>query len=184
MIGVIGSGSDPYSTLSGPLGRWLAGKGFDLINGGGPGVMEATAKAFTEVEGRKGCVIGVIPAAHACQTAPERSRYQSPEGYPNPHTDLTIRTHLPLSGARGKDVQSRNHIIVLSADFIVALPGSAGTRSEIELALEYKKPLVVVGPHGEWEEFSRRAAVVKTIEEAIPRLEQWITTRTTGTRLA
>ena len=37
---------------------------------------------------------------------------------------------------------SRNHLTVLSADAIVALPGGAGTRSEVELALEYHRPLM------------------------------------------
>ena len=37
---------------------------------------------------------------------------------------------------------SRNHLNVLSADVIVALPGGAGTRPEIELALEYRRRLL------------------------------------------
>ena len=37
---------------------------------------------------------------------------------------------------------SRNHLNVLTADAVVALPGGAGTRSEVELALEYRRPLM------------------------------------------
>ena len=37
---------------------------------------------------------------------------------------------------------SRNHINVLSSDVIVALPGDAGTLSEVELAVRYERPLI------------------------------------------
>jgi predicted Rossmann-fold nucleotide-binding protein len=42
---------------------------------------------------------------------------------------------------------SRNHINVLSADAVVALPGGAGTRSEIDLAKRYGIPLIAYGRH-------------------------------------
>ena len=41
---------------------------------------------------------------------------------------------------------SRNHINVLSADAIVALPGGAGTVSEAQLAVRYRKPILLFGP--------------------------------------
>merc|ERR1711924_582440 len=37
----------------------------------------------------------------------------------------------------GHTILSRNHICVLSADVVVALPGGAGTASEIQLAKQY-----------------------------------------------
>lgn len=166
-IAVIGSGSEPHSDLSAPLGRALAEEGYDLINGGGGGVMHETARAFAAVEKRKGIVIGVLPASHPCDAPDKRENYASPPGYPNAFTELAIRTHLPLSGAKGKDTASRNHIIVLTADFIVALPGSEGTRSEIELALEYGKPLVLLSPNGQWQEYAGRAALVETVDQAV-----------------
>ena len=69
-------------------------------------------------------------------------RITPPAGYPNPFVELAVRTHLPSSGAAGTSALSRNHVNVLSADVIVALPGGAGTRSEVELALEYGRPLI------------------------------------------
>ncbi len=171
-IAVIGSGTEAHPIFSVPLGQWLATQGYDLINGGGPGVMAETAKAFCSVKERKGMVIGILPARDPCDTPEKRRKYQAPEGYPNAFTDLCIHTHLPYSGIRGKELGSRNHIVVLSADFIVALPGSAGTRSEIELALEYGKPLVIVSPDGEWQEFADKTKVVKTIDEAIKQLQR------------
>jgi SLOG-like protein len=57
--------------------------------------------------------------------------------------ELAIYTHLPYSGDRGKERLSRNHINVLSCDAIVALPGGAGTASEVSLAVQYRKPIIV-----------------------------------------
>jgi len=53
-----------------------------------------------------------------------------------------IRTHLPLSGVQGLAGLSRNHINVLSADVLIALPGGFGTMSEIELASKYDRPCI------------------------------------------
>ncbi len=171
-IGVLGSGEKSHAPLSRPLGTWLARQGYDLINGGGGGVMETVARAFSEVSGRPGQVIGILPSAQPCRSPAERQAYQAPEGYPNPYVDLAIRTHLPLSGAQGKELASRNHIIVLSSDFLIALPGSHGTRSEIELALEYGKPLVLLSPAGEWNDFAGKAPLARSLEDALPLLEQ------------
>jgi len=172
MIAVIGSGTESHSELSCPLGKWLAENGFHLINGGGSGVMAETARAFIEVDNRKGKVIGVIPSQAACGSEEERADYQSPRGYPNSYTEITIRTHLPHSGLQGKKISSRNHIIVLSADVVIALPGGPGTRSEIELALEYKKRLILLSPNREWKEFEQRAETAKTMHGVIQKFSK------------
>ncbi len=133
--------------------------------------MAAVSQAFAEVPDRKGSVIGVIPASGPCDSPQARSAYAPLQGYPNSWVDIPIYTHLPLSGASGKDIASRNHIIILSADAIVAFPGSEGTRSEIQLALEYGKPLLILNPDHEWDEFnSATIAMVNNSEEAI----QWL----------
>ncbi len=166
-IGIIGSGTEKYSTLSKPLGQWLAKQDCDLINGGGGGVMEAVSQSFAEVSGRKGNVIGIIPASGSCESPEMRSTYTSPKGYPNAWIDIPIYTHLPLSGVSGKELASRNHIIILSSDVIIAFPGGAGTRSEIQLALEYNKPLLILNPDHEWDEFNdAQVPIVKNPEEA------------------
>ena len=51
-------------------------------------------------------------------------------------------THLHMSGHSGTDPMSRNHINVLSSNVLVALPGGAGTASEVSLALRYGRPVV------------------------------------------
>lgn len=172
IIGVIGSGAEPHAHLSVPLGKRLAEKGFHLINGGGGGVMGAVAQAYTGVKERSGNVIAVLPAAGPCDAPDKRAAYKAPPGYPNPFSDLTVRTHLHLSGAQGQEIASRNHIIVLTADVVIALPGGAGTRSEIGLSLEYGKPLILLSPNGEWEEFRNRAAWAADVEETVAHIEK------------
>ena len=177
LIGIIGSGKNSHPDLCVPLGTWLAKKGFDLVNGGGQGVMAEVAKAFTEVHNREGKVIGIIPSLEHCSTPGQRAEYESLPGYPNAFTEIVIRTHLPLVGVEGKEIASRNHIIVLSCDFIIALPGSEGTRTEIGLAIEYGKPLILISPNGEWDEFASKAVVVNSVRAAVNRVEKWLRER-------
>jgi len=76
----------------------------------------------------------------SCLEAMEE-RIVPPRGYPNEFVDLAIHTHLPTSGGCGLSPLSRNHVSVLSADVLVALPGGAGTASEVELAVRYGVPV-------------------------------------------
>jgi len=167
IIGVIGSGGKTYSELSIPLGQWIAKNDFHLINGGGSGTMTTVAKAFTEVPQRKGLSIGIAPSDNFCDTTEKRGIYSNPLNYPNPYIEIPIKTHLPLSGDQGLETGSRNHIVVLTANIIVALPGTAGTRSEIQLCLDYKKPLIILDPVACWTEFKNSSArFVQNVEEA------------------
>jgi predicted Rossmann-fold nucleotide-binding protein len=96
--------------------------------------MAAASRAFYETPNRRGVVIGIVP----CEEGSVLPR----AGYPNPWVEVPIFTHLPHSGPRGQEPLSRNHINVLTADVIVALPGSAGTASEVALAVSYRRPIV------------------------------------------
>jgi uncharacterized protein (TIGR00725 family) len=134
IVGVIGSGTSPHAERASRLGRWLADKGVHLLTGGGGGVMASVSKAFYESRNRRGSVIGIVP----CQ---EHS-VSPKEGYPNPWVEISILTHLPLSGERGTDPLSRNHINILTSDVIVVLPGGSGTASEVALAISYQRPII------------------------------------------
>lgn len=143
IVGVMGSGREEHRELAEPLGEWIAMAGFHLLTGGGGGVMTGVSRAFARVKHRKGLAIGVLPGTT------DESGYYPFGGYPNDFVDIPIRTHLPLSGERGEALQSRNHINVLTADLLIALPGSAGTASEVRLAVKYKKPIILyLGDHG------------------------------------
>ena len=122
IVGVMGSGSEAHQERAREVGCWLATEGVHLLTGGGAGVMASVSKAFHEMPGRRGLVIGVLPSS--------ASRSQPKPGYPNSWVEIPIVTHLPLSGERGTDPMSRNHINLLSSDVLIFLPGSAGTASE------------------------------------------------------
>ncbi len=96
--------------------------------------MAAVSKSFHDTPNRRGLVIGVLP----CDESPEVPR----DGYPNQWVEIPILTHLPLGGDRGAESMSRNHINILTSDVIVALPGDAGTGSEVRLAVRYGRPVI------------------------------------------
>jgi predicted Rossmann-fold nucleotide-binding protein len=131
----MGSSSDPHEQLSAPLGAWLGTLDVHLLTGAGQATMTAVSRAFAEVTGRRGLVIGVCPSA---DDDPGATR----PGYPNPWVELPIVTHLPLSGPLGTEDRSRNHINVLSSTVVVALPGGDGTASEVHLAVRYGRPVI------------------------------------------
>uniref|UniRef100_A0A061REV6 Rossmann fold nucleotide-binding protein n=2 Tax=Tetraselmis sp. GSL018 TaxID=582737 RepID=A0A061REV6_9CHLO len=147
VVGVMGSGTTAEPHLAGPLGTWLASQDCHLLCGGGGGVMSEVARAFVEAapaHGRQGLVIGVLPGTFPEDTVVPRGAPIPPPGYPNPYVELPIFTHLPSRGGEGHGAHSRNHINVLSSDVIVALPGGPGTASEVQLAMEYGKPVVLL----------------------------------------
>jgi predicted Rossmann-fold nucleotide-binding protein len=151
VVTVIGSGrtADPHAA---EVGRLIAELGHDLLTGGGRGVMQAVSRAFFETSPRRGIVIGIVPArVHGIHDLEAGSAthvtYELPPGYPNEWVELTIYTHLPDSGEDGTRRSSRNHLNVLSADAIVALPGREGTESEVWLATQYGVPIIAYGLH-------------------------------------
>ncbi len=135
VIGVMGAGDARHDRLAEAVGTWIGSRGFHLLTGGGEGVMAAVSEAFAAVPDRRGLAIGVLPNAE------DHPRCSLPAGYPNRWVELAIRTHLPLSGD-GAAPWSRNHINVLTADVVIALPGGPGTSSEVRLALRYERPCV------------------------------------------
>jgi uncharacterized protein (TIGR00725 family) len=133
VVGVMGSGREEHVERAEPLGRWLAREGVHLLTGGGAGTMTAVSRAFCSVPERTGLSLGVLPGD---------AQGRAPHGYPNPWIELAIHTHLPLRGPVGGKQLSRNHLNVLSSHVVVALPGGAGTSSEVALALRYARPIV------------------------------------------
>ena len=135
-VGVMGSGTSEHENDARAIGELLADLGVNLLTGGGRGVMRSVSRAFTQAPGRSGICIGIIP----CES--ESDRETPRDGYPNEFVELPIYTHLPYSGPQGTHDLSRNHINVLSCVAVIALPGEAGTASEVSLALRYRKPVI------------------------------------------
>jgi uncharacterized protein (TIGR00725 family) len=138
-VGVIGSGADEHAELAEAVGPLLARLGVNLLTGGGGGVMTSVSRVYTRSARAAGICIGIIPCAPGDPGKPRN-------GYPNPFVELPIYTHLPESGVDGTSALSRNHLNVLSSAALVALPGGAGTASEIELAERYGRPVILYAP--------------------------------------
>ena len=131
VVGVMGSGELEYNELSEALGQTLARRGVHILTGGGAGVMRSVSRAFASVPERPGLVLGII-----------RSDTDGLPGTPNEFVELPILTHLPFSGEQGTHALSRNHINILSSQLVIALPGSAGTKSELQLCRQYQRPVL------------------------------------------
>ena len=120
-IGVIGGSNPPEEIIetAKETGRLIAKAGAILVCGGLGGVMEAVSKGAKE-EG--GLTIGILPG----QNRKDANRY----------IDIALATGLGYS---------RNILVVLNSDALIAIDGSYGTLSEISYALIYKKPLFGLG---------------------------------------
>jgi uncharacterized protein (TIGR00725 family) len=141
----MGSGVEPYPELAAPLGAWIARAGCHLLTGGGRGVMEAAARAFCAVPGRRGLSIGIVRCDAAPSPDPASGRWRH-RPRQNDWLELPIQTHLHTSDT---SIHSRNHLNVLTADALVVLPGNAGTASEIVLAARYgRRAVLFLGARG------------------------------------
>ncbi|WP_396333585.1 DNA-binding protein [Burkholderia anthina] len=162
-IGVMGSGKEPWLAFSEPLGAWLAQAGFNLLTGGGQGVMLAVARAFAGVPARAGRSIGILPTQ-----ADPQAGFVPLDGYPHPFVEIPILTPLPRRepGADPHTI-NRNYVNVLSSDLIVALPGGHGTAEEIALAQRWRKPLVCFGPDGAFRALAPGAACTSSLDDVI-----------------
>lgn len=101
------------------VGRLVARAGAVLVCGGLGGVMEAASRGARE-EG--GFVVGILPGG-----APADA---------NPWVDLPIATGLGYT---------RNSLVVMNADAVIAVEGEYGTLSEIAYGLIHGKPVVGLG---------------------------------------
>ncbi len=121
IIGVMGGAiaSDDTEESAYQLGRLIAERDWVLLNGGrDAGVMAASAHGAHDAGG---LVVGILPTDTVVGAGP---------------VDIAIPTGMG---------DARNMINVLSSRVVVALPGGAGTVSEIALALKVGKPVICLG---------------------------------------
>jgi len=120
-ISVIGGhdASDEAEKLAYDVGKIVARVGGILVCGGLGGVMQAASKGAKDAGG---VTIGILPGKDKAEA--------------NPYIDIALPTSIGYS---------RNVIVACSADIIVALPGSHGTRSEISYGIVYKRPIIDLG---------------------------------------
>lgn len=160
IIGLMGSGKEPWLQFSVPLATWIAESGYHLLTGGGNGVMAAASEAFCKVEARSGLCLGVVPTEQDSAFG-----YVAKAGYPNQWVELPIIS--PLSTYDGHDLDqiSRNHINVLTSNVVVAIPGSMGTRNEVYLAVRFQKPVILFGSQGMFTDFPESVARATGLEQ-------------------
>jgi len=161
IIAVIGQGTPlpaERTALAQATGAMIAWLGCHLLTGGGFGVMAAAAEGFTGVADRRGLSIGVIPRLpDGGFDEPNRDAAGRP--YPNDFVEIAIRTPLPPRVTDWQGAPSRNHVNVLTADALIALPGGAGTGNELDMAALYRgeaalppprRKTVLLGPADEF----------------------------------
>jgi len=122
VIGVMGGAAASEAVMrdAHEIGRLIAQHGHVLVNGGrDAGVMAASARGAAEAGG---LVIGILPG---------NSKHGA-----SPHLDVAIPTGMG---------DARNAINVLASDVVVALPGGAGTISEVALALKSGRSVITLG---------------------------------------
>jgi hypothetical protein len=122
------------------LGKKLAKVVDILITGGLSGTMKAVCQGF---KAAGGLTIGIIPG------------YDKSDA--NPFVDIVIPTGLGLA---------RNVLVVKSADVLVALPGEAGTLSEIAYALQFGIPVISLNS---WD--IPGVIKAKTVDEAVEKVK-------------
>lgn len=148
-IGVMGSAENGDAKLlqqARDLGTAIAQNGWALVNGGrNSGIMDASALGARTAGG---LVIGILPDEGLTRA----SR----------HLDVAIRTGMG---------DGRNYINVLSSDIVIAMPGGAGTLSEVALALKAGRVVITLdwdlGPA--YDHFRRTGKLLDahSVEEAI-----------------
>jgi uncharacterized protein (TIGR00725 family) len=121
VVSVIGGHNctEQVERLAKDLGKKLSKVVDILISGGLSGVMKAISAGFKE---GKGLTIGIIPG------------YDKKDA--NKFIDIVIPTGLGLA---------RNVLVVKSADVVIALPGRAGTLSEIAYCIQFGIPVITFG---------------------------------------
>ncbi len=120
-ISVIGAGRCDATVASTAfeLGQGLARIGYAVVCGGLGGVMEAACQG---AKSAGGTTIGILPGDTTNSA--------------NSYVDIAIATGLgPM----------RNYLVVLNGEAAIAVEGSAGTLSEIGLALKIGRKVIALG---------------------------------------
>jgi hypothetical protein len=120
-IGVIGGSRAEHKSLEAAfrVGQLIAEKGAILVCGGLSGVMEAASRGAKQAGG---LTIGILPGS-------------SPQDA-NPHIDIAVATGLGYS---------RNSLVAMNSDVLIAVAGEYGTLTEIAYGRIYGKKIIGLG---------------------------------------
>ena len=142
IVGVIGGHNctKEVEQLAHNLGKNLTKVVQVLVSGGLSGTMKAVCQGF---QSSGGITIGIIPS------------YDKKDA--NEFVDIAIPTGMGLA---------RNVLVVKAADVVIALPGEAGTLSEIAYCLQFGIPVISLNS---WD--IAGLIKVKTVKEAVEQVE-------------
>ncbi|MBU1726848.1 MAG: TIGR00725 family protein [Candidatus Omnitrophica bacterium] len=145
IVGVIGGRqcTPEVEQLAQNLGKKLHKVADILISGGLGGTMKAVCQGF---KGEGGLTMGILPGYNKSDA--------------NEFVDIAIPTGLGLA---------RNVLVVKSADVVVALPGEAGTLSEIAYCLQFGIPVISLNS---WD--IPGVIKVSTVDEAVAEVKKVI----------
>jgi hypothetical protein len=117
-VAVVGAGEadEELAAAAEEVGRRLAQAGAAVVCGGLGGVMEAACRGAKSAEG---LTIGILPGRRRADA--------------NRWVDVAIPTGMG---------ETRNALVVLSADALVAVGGEHGTLSEVAFGLKLGRPVV------------------------------------------
>ncbi len=128
------------------VGELLAQRGVVVVTGGRHGITEAACKGAKR---GGGTTIGILPGEDYREA--------------NDYVDHAICTDMG---------SSRNHVIIMTADAVIAFPGKYGTLSEVAYALLHQRPIVSLGSWEVAEEIIKaqtpQEAVEKVLQEVRP----------------
>lgn len=108
------------------MGRVIAKQHYNLVCGGLGGVMLESCRGFKQTVS-EGTTVGILPSYDA-STA-------------NEFIDVIIPTGLDIG---------RNQLVVASGFAVIVIGGGAGTLSEIALASQINKPIILMKNSGGW----------------------------------
>jgi uncharacterized protein (TIGR00725 family) len=142
IVGVIGGHNctKEVEELAHNLGENLTKVVQVLVSGGLSGTMKAVCQGF---QSSGGITVGIIPS------------YNKKDA--NEFVDIAIPTGMGLA---------RNVLVVKAADVVIALPGEAGTLSEIAYCLQFGIPVISLNS---WD--IAGLIKVKTVKEAVEQVE-------------
>lgn len=166
IVGVMGSHVDAWHEYAEPLGRMIAQHDYHLLIGAGGGVMTSVAKSFVETPDRDGFCLGLYPVVSYDGSA------LSQEEFPNPYIEVPLIVPLDYKAQHDAVPYSRNLVNIMSSHAIIVLPGDHGTRNEVSLAIQFRKPLILFGKDEHFYKFPEIPVRVNHIEEVQEFLEK------------
>lgn len=144
-VAVVGGYEADESTLevAEEVGRLLAQRGCVLVTGGRRGVAEAASRGAVLAGGT---TVGILPGAQRSEA--------------NPYVTVAVPTGLG---------ETRNALVVMGADAVIALPGAYGTLSEIAHALLADTLVVTIGDGWSIPGCVTAATAVEAVDVALAR---------------